>query len=95
MDNQFLEEIDEINYTIEFLVDQLHEALEAGDYLEGEALAEEDPSTNRSDSMIHSLFSIPIAHYEIENWRTNKERIMNALPEFGQEHIESTWRAVY
>ena len=28
MDNQFLEEIDEINYTIEFLVDQLHEALE-------------------------------------------------------------------
>ena len=39
--------------------------------------------------MIHSLFSIPIAHYEIENWRTNKERIMNALPEFGQEHIDS------
>ena len=28
MDNQFLEEIDEITYTIEFLVDQLHEALE-------------------------------------------------------------------
>jgi len=40
MDNQFLEEIDEITYTIEFLVDQLHEALEAGDYLEGEALAD-------------------------------------------------------
>lgn len=40
MDSQFLEEIDEINYTIEFLVDQLHEALAAGDYLEGEALAE-------------------------------------------------------
>ena len=39
--------------------------------------------------MIHSLFSIPIAHYEIENWRTNKERIMNALPQFGQEHIDS------
>ena len=30
MDNQFLEEIDEITYTIEFLVDQLHEALESG-----------------------------------------------------------------
>ena len=39
--------------------------------------------------MIHTLFSIPIAHYEIENWRTNKERIMNALPQFGQEHIDS------
>tara|TARA_Y100001936_G_C15642888_1_gene442388 strand:+ start:377 stop:529 length:153 start_codon:yes stop_codon:yes gene_type:complete len=40
MDNQFLEEIDEINYTIEFLVDQLHDAVAAGDYLEGETLAQ-------------------------------------------------------
>ena len=39
--------------------------------------------------MIHSLFSIPIAHYEIENWRQNKERIMNALPILGREHLES------
>ena len=39
MDNQFLEEIDEITYTIEFLVDHLH-GREAGDYLEGEALAD-------------------------------------------------------
>lgn len=39
--------------------------------------------------MIHSLFSIPIAHYEIQNWKQNKERIMNALPIFGQEHLES------
>ena len=39
--------------------------------------------------MIHSLFSIPIAHYEIENWRTNKERILNALPAFQEEHLES------
>jgi hypothetical protein len=40
MENQFLEEIDEINYTIEFLVDQLHEALATGDYLESESLAQ-------------------------------------------------------
>ena len=40
MDNQFLEEIDEINYTIEFLVDQLHDAVAAGDYSEGETLAQ-------------------------------------------------------
>ena len=39
--------------------------------------------------MIYSLFSIPIAHYEIENWRKNKERIMNALPAFQEEHLES------
>ena len=38
---------------------------------------------------IHSLFSIPIAHYEIQNWRQNKERIMNALPTLGWEHLES------
>ena len=47
MDNQFLEEIDEITYTIEFLVDQLHEALEAGDYLEGEALAKRRSANNQ------------------------------------------------
>jgi hypothetical protein len=40
MEDQFLEEIDEINYTIEFLVDQLHEALAAGDLLRGEVLAD-------------------------------------------------------
>ncbi len=40
MDNQFLEEIDEINYTIEFLVDQLHEAIAEGDYMRGETLAQ-------------------------------------------------------
>tara|TARA_B100000902_G_C26438906_1_gene495102 strand:- start:240 stop:392 length:153 start_codon:yes stop_codon:yes gene_type:complete len=40
MEDQFLEEIDEINYTIEFLVDQLHEALAEGDHLRGQVLAE-------------------------------------------------------
>ena len=39
--------------------------------------------------MIHSLFSIPVAHYEIKNWRKNKERILNALPAFQEEHLES------
>jgi|TARA_B100000073_G_scaffold307133_1_gene277223 uncharacterized protein (TIGR02466 family) len=38
---------------------------------------------------VHSLFSIPIVHYEIQDWVTNKERIMNALPEFREEHLES------
>jgi len=40
MEDQFLEEIDEINYTIEFLVDQLHEALAEGDHLRGQVLAD-------------------------------------------------------
>ena len=38
---------------------------------------------------IYSLFSIPIAHYEIENWEQNKKKIMSVLPTLGREHLES------
>ena len=29
---------------------------------------------------VHSMFSVPIIHYEIENWEVNKKRILDALP---------------
>jgi Mg-chelatase subunit ChlI len=38
MDDQFLEEIDAINNMIEILVDQMHDALESGDYVDAEAI---------------------------------------------------------
>ncbi len=38
---------------------------------------------------VYSLFSIPIAHYEIENWEQNKKKIMSVLPTLGREHLES------
>lgn len=39
--------------------------------------------------MIHNLFSIPIAHYQVENWESNKRIIMESLPQFGQEHLDN------
>ena len=30
---------------------------------------------------VHSMFSVPLIHYEINNWPTNKKRILDALPE--------------
>jgi len=57
MDNQFLEEIDEINYTIEFLVDQLHDAVAAGDYLEGETLAQKIREKTEANQWQSTLYS--------------------------------------
>jgi len=30
---------------------------------------------------VHSMFSVPIIHYPIEDWSNNKKRIMDALPQ--------------
>ena len=34
------------------------------------------------------MFSVPIIHYEIENWAENKQKIMAALPDHKKEHYE-------
>lgn len=33
---------------------------------------------------VHSMFSVPIIHYRVENWEVNKKRIMDALPGISQ-----------
>ena len=38
---------------------------------------------------LHSMFSVPIIHFEIANWKTNKQKILDVLPEFNQEHFDS------
>ena len=35
---------------------------------------------------VYSMFSIPIIHYEIENWDVNKQKILQALPKGNPEH---------
>lgn len=38
---------------------------------------------------IKSLFSVPSAHYSIDNWETNKQIILDALPTRVSEHLDS------
>ena len=38
---------------------------------------------------VHSMFSVPIIHYEIANWPVNKKKILDALPERSQSHLDS------
>ena len=37
---------------------------------------------------VYTMFSVPIIHYEIENWAENKQKIMAALPNHKKEHYE-------
>ena len=37
---------------------------------------------------VYTMFSVPIIHYEIENWAENKQKIMAALPDHKKEHYE-------
>ena len=37
---------------------------------------------------VYTMFSVPIIHYEIENWAENKQKIMAALPNQKKEHYE-------
>jgi len=35
------------------------------------------------------MFSVPIAHFSIDNWQDNKKRILDCLPELDESHYES------
>lgn len=38
---------------------------------------------------VHSMFSVPIIHYEIKNWAENKKRILDALPPLTEDMMET------
>jgi hypothetical protein len=38
---------------------------------------------------LHSMFSVPILHYNIDDWETNKKRILDCLPDLDDTHLES------
>tara|TARA_B100000676_G_scaffold14919_1_gene13398 strand:+ start:61 stop:654 length:594 start_codon:yes stop_codon:yes gene_type:complete len=41
------------------------------------------------------MFSVPIIHYEIENWEFNKKRILDALPPECPEHADPQDHGLY
>ena len=41
------------------------------------------------------MFSVPIIHYEIENWEFNKKRILDALPPECPEHADPQDQGLY
>ena len=38
---------------------------------------------------VHSMFEVPIVHYEIANWDLNKKKILDALPPECEEHADA------
>ena len=44
---------------------------------------------------IYSMFSVPIIHYEIDNWQQKKKRILDVLPPDCPEHRDSANEGLY
>lgn len=44
---------------------------------------------------VHSMFSVPVIHYQIANWDLNKKKILDALPPETEEHADPQDNGLY
>ena len=44
---------------------------------------------------VHSMFEVPIIHYEIANWELNKKKILDALPEETEDQCNPDDHGLY
>ena len=44
---------------------------------------------------VHSMFSVPVIHYQIANWDLNKKKILDALPPETPEHADPQDNGLY